>query len=423
MKILSVKKSNRQPVANYSWYVVGMLWTVSMFNYLDRLLIASMRDPIKESIPMTDAQFGLLTTVFLIVYGILSPVGGYLADRYSRKLVIVMSLLVWSIITSWTGFATSYGEILTTRAVMGISEACYIPAAVAMVMDYHKGSTRSLASGILMSGTYAGMALGGTGGYIAEYWGWRSGFHLFGVLGIVFAIVLWFILEDKEKPKIEVETVNDKKTKLSKENQDGLFRIVQNLFRSRGYWLLIIYGILLGMTFWLIFGWLPTYFREGFNLSLGLAGISATAFVQVASLLGVIIGGILADRWARTHLKGRIFLPAIGFLIGGPFLLLMATTNALWIAIIAITIFGLAKGIHDANYMPIICQVVDKRYQATAYGTMSFFSVISGAIMIYVGGALKDHGISLSLVFQVAAIGTFLSALLLLFVRPQKRGL
>ena len=126
----------------YPWIVVGILWVVSLLNYLDRLLIASMRDPIKESITMTDAQLGLLTSVFLLVYGILSPLGGYFADRYSRKKVIVFSLFVWSCITLWTGFVNSFGEMLTARAIMGVSEACYMPAAVALITDYHRGSTR-----------------------------------------------------------------------------------------------------------------------------------------------------------------------------------------------------------------------------------------------------------------------------------------
>ena len=126
----------------YPWLVVGVLWIVSLLNYLDRLMLASMRDPIKDSIPMTDAQFGLLTSVFLIVYGLLSPLGGYLADRYSRKFVIVLSLLVWSAVTVWTGYVTSFGEMLAARAIMGISEACYMPAAVALILDYHKGPTR-----------------------------------------------------------------------------------------------------------------------------------------------------------------------------------------------------------------------------------------------------------------------------------------
>ncbi|MCK5461902.1 MAG: MFS transporter, partial [Bacteroidales bacterium] len=176
---------------------------------------------------------------------------------------------------------------------------------------------------------------------------------------------------------------------------------------------------LLGMTFWVIYAWLPTYFKDGFNLSLGEAGISATAFIQVASFIGVIAGGIIADRWSRKNKKGRVYVMAIGYILGGPFLFLMATTGLFGIAIASIVIFGLAKGFHDANFMPVICQVVDQRYRATGYGIMSFFSVIAGAIMIYVGGALKDAGISLSVVFQISAAGVLLSGLILLLIRPK----
>ncbi len=402
---------------NYAWVVVGSLWMVSMLNYLDRLLIASMRDPIKESIPMTDAQFGLLTTVFLIVYGVLSPFGGYFADRYSRKLVIVTSLLVWSVITLWTGFVKSYPEMLAARALMGISEACYMPAAVAMIMDYHKGPTRSIASGILMSGLYVGMALGGAGGYMAEYWGWRAGFHIFGIAGIIYAFILFFILRDKTESK-QVEP------KISKHSEPkaGIIEIARNLFSSGSYWIIIVYGSLLGIAFWVINAWLPTFFREGFNLSLGKAGISATAFIQAASFAGVILGGMLADRWASKNLKGRIFVPSIGFIIGGPFLFLMASTGIFEIAIAGIILFGLSKGFHDANFMPVICQVVDKRYQATGYGIMSFFSVIAGGIMIYAGGAMKDSNVPLSVVFRIAAVGVLVAGILLLTIRPKNDG-
>lgn len=399
----------------YAWTVVGLLWVVSMLNYLDRLLIASMRGPIKETIAMTDAQFGLLTSVFLFVYGTLSPFGGYFADRYSRKMVIIVSLLVWSIVTLWTGFVTSYTEMLVARAIMGISEACYIPAAVAMIMDFHKGTTRSLASGILMSGLYAGMALGGSGGYIAEFWGWRFGFHLFGLIGIFYAILVLFVLKDAPKETATTGIVEVK----DKESFTPISEILRSLFSSASYRIIIFYGILLGMSFWLIYAWLPTYFKDGFSLSLGEAGISATAFIQVASFAGVITGGILADKWSRKNVKGRILVPAIGVSLGGPFLYLMASTGAFEIAITATVFFGLAKGFHDANFMPIICQVVDKRYQATGYGIMSFFSVITGGIMIYIGGAVKDAGFSLSLVFKIAAIGVFISGLMLFLIRPR----
>lgn len=263
----------------YAWIVVGILWVVSLLNYFDRLLIASMRDPIKVSIPMSDTQFGLLTTIFLLVYGTLSPFGGYLADQYSRKMVIVFSLFVWSCITLWTGFIDSFGEMLTSRAIMGISEACYMPAAVALIVDYHKGRTRSLASGILYSGVYGGMALGGTGGYIADLWGWRYGYHIFGIIGILYAFFLFFILRDVPENQHETEGSGVKNHEKSDDNKVNIPELIKNLFGSRSYWIILIYGSLLGMTFWVIYAWLPTYFKERFNLSLGAAGVSATAFI------------------------------------------------------------------------------------------------------------------------------------------------
>ncbi len=407
-----MKTSSRK----YAWMVVVILWFVSMLNYLDRLLIASMRGPIKESIPMTDAEFGLLTSAFLIVYAILSPLGGYLADRFSRKWVILISLFVWSVITLLTGFATNYTELFTTRAIMGISEAFYMPTAVAFVMDYHKGSTRSLASGILMTGLYAGMALGGLGGYIATYWDWRFGYHLFGALGLLYSVVVFFTLKDLPKDKAVTDEISDKQ---NVKGEYSISELLHSLFSSRGYITILVYGGLVGMSFWLIYAWLPTFFEEGFHLSLGAAGVSGTAFIQVASLIGVLVGGYLADRWAKKTKKGRIYITAMGFLVGGPFLYLMASADFYWIAILGITIFGLSKGFHDANFMPIITQTIDKRYMATGYGIMSFFSVMIGAVMIYIGGVLKDSGISLGLVFKIAAVGIFISGFLLLLINPK----
>jgi predicted MFS family arabinose efflux permease len=382
-----------------------------MLNYLDRLLIASMRTPIKADIPMTDAEFGLLTSAFLIIYAILSPLGGYLADRFSRKWVIFSSLLLWSVITLITGFVQNYTQLITTRAIMGISEAFYMPAAVALVMDYHKGSTRSKASGILMTGLYAGMALGGLGGYIATIWDWRLGYHLFGGIGIFYAVVVFFTLKDAPK-----EEIKNKKA----ESDFNFFEMLKSLFSRSGYLLILLYGTLVSICFWLIYAWLPTFFEEGFNLSTGDAGISGTFYVQIASLAGVLAGGYLADKWAKNSSKGRIYITAIMFIIGGPFLYLMAAADLYWIAIFGIIVFGLSKGNHDANFMPIITQVVDKKYQATGYGIMSFFGVMSGAIMIWVGGYLKDIGISLDLVFKIAAVGILISGFVLMAIRPKK---
>lgn len=405
----------------YPWIVVGTLWVVAMLNYFDRLLIASMREPIEASITMTDAQFGLLTSVFLWVYGFLSPFGGYFADRYSKKAVIVLSLLVWSAITLWTGFAHSFGEMLTARAFMGISEACYIPAAVALITEYHRNKTRSLATGLHISGLYGGAALGGVGGYIADIWGWRYGFHLFGFFGVAYAVFLFLVLKDAPDEPVADAVQKNPDPGIATEPSVTLRDSLRTIFGSWSYIIILCYNGILGMSFWLINAWLPTFMREQFHLSLGKAGITATAYIQAASFAGVIIGGILADRWSRVNIKGRLYMPVIGFTLGAPFLFVMASTHALGLAIAGLIVFGLGRGFHDSNLMPIMCQVVDKRYRATGYGVLNLVSTVIGGLMIYVGGILKDSNVSLSLVFQVSAAGLLIASWFLMLVKPKIR--
>ncbi|MCX2474957.1 MFS transporter [Pedobacter sp. MC2016-05] len=384
-------------VSSYAWLIVGLLWIVAFLNYLDRILITSMRDPIVADFSLTDAQFGLLTAVFLWSYGIFSPFGGFIADKYSRRKVIVFSVFVWSLVTLWTGYASSFHEMLLTRFLMGISEACYIPAALALITDYHKGRTRSLATGLHMSGLYAGLALGGLGGYIATIWGWRFGFHAFGAFGIVYSIILLYVLKDQKEPitKTDELPIAEKITPI------GALKV---LFSERSFYILLFYFAVLGMVNWLVNGWLPTFLKDHFKLDLGAAGFSATGYIQIGSFIGVVAGGILADRWTRKNEKGRLYMLIIGFTLGAPFLFLMASTNVFAIAIVAMLIFGLARGFNDANLMPILRQVADGRFIATGYGLLNFLSTIVGGSMVYVGGALKDAQIDLSVIYQVAAV-------------------
>ncbi|MEJ2901916.1 MFS transporter [Pedobacter panaciterrae] len=410
-------KNSRQTTSFYSWIIVAMLWIVAFLNYLDRILITSMRDPIVTDFNLTDAQFGLLTSVFLWSYGFLSPFGGYFADRYSRKKVIVFSVMVWSVVTLWTGFTTSFHEMLAARFLMGVSEACYIPAALALITDYHKGKTRSLATGLHMSGLYAGLALGGLGGYIAELWGWRSGFHVFGIVGIVYSLILLYVLRD-HKPDPVVVTEGEEEV-MPKISLTGALKV---LFSEASFFILLFYFAILGIVNWLVYGWLPTFLKDHFNLNLGQAGISATGYIQIGSFVGVIVGGILADRWTRKNNRGRLYMLIIGFTLGAPFLFLMASTNVFSIAIIAMLVFGLARGFNDANLMPILRQVADGRYIATGYGFLNFLSTIIGGLMVYVGGALKDAQVDLSIVYQVSAVAMLLATWSLFAVKLKKNN-
>ncbi len=396
---------------SYSWALVAMLWVVAFLNYFDRILITSMRDPIVADFSLNDAQFGLLTSVFLWTYGVLSPFGGFFADKYSRKKVIVFSVFVWSAVTVWTGFIRSFPEMLAARAVMGLSEACYIPAALALITDYHRGATRSLATGLHISGLYAGLALGGIGGYIAESWGWRYGFQVCGAFGIVYALFLLYFLRDKP---IETEAASEPRQAIS---LGGSMRI---LFRERSFCVLLVYFCVLGMVNWLIYGWLPAFLKEHYHLNLGKAGISATGWIQTGSFIGVLAGGLLADRWSRSNERSRIYVVIIGFCIGAPFLFLLSSTTIFSIAIVAMVMFGLARGFSDANLMPILRQIVDSRYIATGYGFLNFLSTIVGGLMVYVGGWLKDAQVDLSIVYEISAVLMLLATLLLFAVRLRK---
>ncbi len=407
----------------YSWLLVGLLWVVAFLNYFDRILITSMRDPIVSDFNLNDSQFGLLTSVFLWSYGIVSPFGGFLADKYSRKKVIVLSVLIWSAVTLWTGYTNSFEEILITRLLMGISEACYIPAALALITDYHSGKTRSLATGLHMCGLYTGLALGGLGGFIAEYWGWRYGFHVFGLFGIVYSFVLIYFIRDKKE--VNQNTINPSELNFQLEKDEisekySVKEILITLFKLPSFYLILFYFAVLGMANWFVAGWLPTFLKEQFHLDLGTAGISATGYMQVGSFVGVILGGIVADRWAQKNPKGRVNVMIIGFCIGAPFLFIMASTKMFALAIVAMLIYGLARGFNDANLMPLLRQVVNERYIATAYGFLNFLSTIVGGVMVYLGGTLKDANISLSIIYQIIAVILLLVSLSLTWVQIKK---
>ena len=402
--------------ASRAWLTVALLCVTGCLNYLDRTMIVTMRESVVEAIPMTDAQFGLLTSVFLWVYGLLSPFAGFLADRHARSRVIIGSLLIWSLITLLTGFVHTYKELLLTRALMGISEACYIPAALALIVDYHRTHTRSLATGIHIAGIMAGQSLGFIGGWMAERYAWTTAFGFFGVFGTAYAILLMFILRDPLSRHEQAE--------------EGLVRpevrfaaALKHVSGRSSFLLTLVYFSLLGIVGWMILSWLPTYYREHYHVSQTRAGVYATAYVYPAALLGVIAGGYLADRWNKRNPKARILLPVIGLLLAAPFVFVASYTGILAVAIACFMLFVFMRSFGDANLMPILCMLIDTRYLATAYGILNLFACVVGGVGIYAAGRLRDAQVNLSLVFQCASILMVASALLLYLVKPRKEVL
>jgi MFS family permease len=396
-----------------AWLTVGLLWVVGCLNYLDRVMIATMRGSIKEAIPMTDAQFGLLTTIFLLVYAVLSPFAGFLADRFDRSKVIIGSLFFWSLITWLTAHARTYNELLLSRALMGVSEACYLPAAVALIADYHRGTTRSLANGVHLSGVMVGSALGGVGGWLAERHGWAYAFDLFGLVGIGYGVILMFLLRSPRRAAIPATTTTPAEPPVR------FGAAILSLLRRPAFLLALAFWGLLGVGGWAVMGWMPTYLNEHFNLSQGTAGLSATGYVNVACLVGMLVGGAWADRWSRTNGRARILVPVIGLCIAAPSILLASTTSILPVALLGLVAYGLARSFADANMMPILCLIADPRYRATGYGVLNFLACTVGGITIYVGGMLRDANVDISRIFQFASATIAICALLLYFVKPQ----
>jgi MFS family permease len=380
MKLMSVPKPSFYP-----WLIVGLLSVVGCLNYLDRMMITTMRSSILAEIPMTDGQFGLLTSVFLWVYGLLSPLAGFLADRFNRSRVIVGSLFVWSIVTWFTAQATTFEELLLTRALMGISEACYI---------------------------MIGQSLGFVGGWLAENRSWNYAFGVFGIVGIGYAVLLALVLRDPVLPEKNTLTTEPESTISFK-------AAVTDLFSRKAYLVSLTFWGLGGIVSWLVVGWLPTYYKEHFNLSQTVAGLYATGYFHTASLVGVLTGGFLADRWSRTNPRGRILVPFIGLVIAAPGIFIASSTSILSVAIVCFMLYAFTRTFLDANMMPILCLIADSRYRATGYGILNLVACIVGGVGLYAGGILRDANVDLSRMFQFAAITMLVSAVLLYSLKPK----
>jgi predicted MFS family arabinose efflux permease len=291
---------------------------------------------------------------------------------------------------------------------MGISEAFYIPAALALIADFHTGNTRARAVGIHQSGIYAGLALGGVGGYIAQYYSWRDCFTWFGAAGVIYAVVLMLVLRDARSDEQDA----------SKQKQPvTIGQTIGALWSQPAFWILVIYFTLPAIAGWVTKNWLPTYLADTFNLKEGPAGLSATGYIQLASFGGVILGGVVADFWMRATQRGRIYTSAVGVLLLVPALLGLGYAGSLSVAIGAMILFGIGWGFYDCNNMPILCQIARPEHRATGYGFMNLVSISVGAAATLLLGWMRDHGIKFSVAFAASAAVALLSAGLILLMK------
>ena len=337
----------------YKWVLVGLLWGVALLNYMDRQMLSTMRPAMQVDIRelQSATNFGYLMGIFLWVYGFMSPVSGIIADKFNRKWLIVISLFVWSGVTYTMGLATTFHQVYWLRAVMGISEALYIPAGLALIADFHDDKTRSLAIGIHMTGIYIGQALGGFGATIAAAYSWHATFHMFGIGGMVYALILIAFLREKRNGAEEGSALRGIESK-------SVLKGLAVLFSNISFWVILFYFAIPSLPGWATKNWLPTLFSDSLGIPMAKAGPLSTITIAASSFLGVIFGGILSDRWVLRNIRGRIYTSAIGLGLTIPALLFIGFGHSLFSVVSAGLCFGIGWGMYDANNMPILCQFV-----------------------------------------------------------------
>ena len=398
--------------------VVALLWVVALLNYMDRQMLSTMKEAMQiDIVELQNAEnFGILMAVFLWIYGFMSPVSGMVADRVSRKWLIVGSLLVWSSVTYLMGIADSFDQLIWLRALMGISEALYIPAGLSLIADYHSDKTRSLAVGIHMTGLYMGQAIGGFGATVAAAFTWHTAFHWFGIIGIVYAMVLALFLKDIKREPVQAKV---------QPSADGhkFSKGLVLLFSNIAFWVILFFFASSSLPGWATKNWLPTLYAESLNIPMSEAGPISTITIAASSFVGVIFGGMLSDRWVQKNLRGRIYTSAIGMGLTIPSLVLIGIGDSFAAVVCAGLLFGVGYGMFDANNMPILCQFVSSKQRATAYGIMNMVGVFSGAAITQVLGKWTDGG-QLGYGFAVLGAVVFVAMMAqLLLLKPKSANM
>jgi MFS family permease len=381
---------------SYKWTVVVMLWFVCLFNYADRQAIFSVFPLLKSEMGLSDIQLGIVGGSFMWVYAAALPLAGLIGDRIRRKTLILAGLIFWSVVTLATAWSTQYWQLVCFRALEGFGEAFYFPASMSLISDYHGKTTRSRAMSLHQSSVYAGTILGGTlAGYCADRYGWRSGFYVFGSLGVLLGIILMGMLKEPVRGQSEAANVQSESSPTSAGTLRTVSAALREIFRAPMVWVLIAVFVGANFVAAIFLTWMPSFLNRKFHMSLTMSGLNATAWLQIASVLGVLSGGWLADRLARRHAGGRMMTQSLGLFLGVPFIFLTGWTMSVPVLVLAMMGFGYFKGLYDANIWASLYDVVPVARRATALGFMNAIGWLGGGIApVAIAKASQFYGMS-----------------------------
>jgi MFS family permease len=381
---------------SYPWVVVGLLWFSGFFNYADRQAVFSVFPLLKSEFGLSNYQRGMLGSAFMLIYALASPLTGYLVDRFSRRLLVTVGLVFWSVICALTALSRNFTQLICFRAAEGLGESFYFPASVSFLADYHRPVTRSRAMSIHQTSVYVGTAGGAAlAGFLAQRQGWRSPFWVLGIVGIVYAVILVIGLVeparnktgDEERKRVPAEDADLALAGTERESlRVQMLRIVAN--PSAALLLCVFVGAnFVASTF---LTWIPTFIFERFDLGVDYSAFTSTVW-PLASLPGAIWGGIAADRAARRRRGGRIRVQVLGLLLAAPFVCLTGWANSVPLLIGALIGAGLCKGIYDSNIFASLYDVVRPEDRGVAAGLMNGVGWAGGLLAPIVVGLGSDR--------------------------------
>lgn len=375
--------SSLQDSPRYKWVLVATLFLCSTINYADRTSITALFSLLKTDLGFNDVGLGALGSVFLWSYAFSSPFSGFLGDRVARGRLILGSLAGWSLVMALTGFVTSQGQLLAMRGALGIVEAMYLPAAVALVAEFHGPTTRATAMSLMSLGNFIGMVAGGSiAGYMGELYGWRAPLVFLGIAGLVLAAVAWFILPS-QRHTAPTTQIAGAPAALS------FPQAAASLLRTPSFLVIAAAGVFTAIGTWIFINWLPLYFRENMSMTLATAGFLGSSVVSLSSAGGQAVGGVLSDRVARGGAHRRMWLQAVLIACASPLLLTFVFTRNLYAIMAALVLYSFLRTCADLNMMPLMMDLAGPNRGSTAVGFTNMVNTLAGGLGVFVAGYLK----------------------------------
>ena len=397
---------------NYKWYVVGMLWFCGFFNYADRQAIFSVFPLLQMEMHLDKIQLGLLGSSFALVYGICAPFAGNIVDHVRRKSAVVWGLSIWSIICMLTALSRNFRHLLFFRAAEGLGETFYFPASMSLISDYHGRRTRSRAMGFHQTSVYLGTIAGGFfGGLISQHYGWRYSFVVFGGLGVLLGLVLSKLLVEPERGAADLDDFGVRHHESHRMRITDFLKVV---WTTPTVLLCMGAFTLANFVAMVLLSWMPAFLFEKFHLSLAMSGLTATLFIQLASMVGSPLGGWIADAFRCRFAGGRIAVQLFGLLGAAPFVIWCGQTLSVQSLIIALTFWGLFKGIYDGNIFASILDVIRPEARGTAVGFMNMVGWLFGAGTAPVVIGYIAQRASLGFAISIASVALLGASLLLM---------